>query len=146
MRIEVITMKKFLVAIAVSVFAAGCAVQPARHQDLHQTVEAVAPEAWDTDVPRANIDGATWWAQFHDPVLDQLIATVLDGNLDLKAAAERVKQAQSLTVQKRSVLYPELDANAHGAYARQNTPPPLGYVKQAGVGLALSWSPFLFGG
>ncbi|MGU7783062.1 efflux transporter outer membrane subunit [Burkholderia sp. PU8-34] len=139
-------MKKLLVAIAISVFAAGCAVQPAQHPALHESVEMLAPAAWDTDVPRADADAATWWAQFRDPVLDQLIATVLDGNLDLKAAAERVQQAQALTVQKRSVLLPELDATARGAYTRQNTPPPLGYVKQTGAGLALSWSPDVFGG
>ncbi|KVW33004.1 efflux transporter outer membrane subunit [Burkholderia ubonensis] len=139
-------MKKLLVALAVSALAAGCAVQPAQHPALHESVELLAPRAWDTDVPRADVDAATWWAQFHDPALDALIATVLDANLDLQAAAERVKQAQALTVQKRSVLLPELDANAHGAYARQNTPPPLGYVKQAGAGLALSWSPDVFGG
>ena len=50
--------------------------------------------------------------------LDRLIATVLDGNLDLQAAAERVKQAQALTVQKRAVLLPELDATAHAVMHR----------------------------
>ncbi|MCA8007983.1 efflux transporter outer membrane subunit [Burkholderia sp. IO2] len=139
-------MKKLLVALAVSAFAAGCAVQPAQHPALNESVQTLAPTAWDTDVPRADIDAAAWWAQFHDPVLDRLIATVLDGNLDLQAAAERVKQAQALTVQKRAVLLPELDATAHAADARQNTPPPLGYVRQAGAGLALSWSPDVFGG
>ncbi|RQS60685.1 RND transporter [Burkholderia sp. Bp8963] len=139
-------MKKLLVAIAVSVFAAGCAVQPAQHPALHESVESLALAAWDTDVPHAGADAATWWAQFRDPVLDQLIATVLDGNLDLQAAAERVKQAQALTVQKRSVLLPELDATAHASDARKNTPPPLGYVKEAGAGLVLSWSPDVFGG
>ncbi|TCW85586.1 RND transporter [Burkholderia sp. SRS-46] len=139
-------MKKLLVALAVSVFAAGCAVQPAQHPALQESVESLAPHAWDTDVPRADVDAAAWWAQFRDPALDRLIATVLDGNLDLQAAAERVKQAQALTVQKRAVLLPELDATARASAARQNTPPPLGYVKQAGAGLALSWSPDVFGG
>ncbi|HEF5874089.1 TPA: efflux transporter outer membrane subunit [Burkholderia cenocepacia] len=138
-------MKKLLVALAVSAFAAGCAVQPAQHPALNESVQTLAPTAWDTDVPRADVDAAAWWAQFHDPVLDRLIATVLDGNLDLQAAAERVKQAQALTVQKRAALLPELDATAHAADARQNTP-PLGYVRQAGAGLALSWSPDVFGG
>ncbi|MFP3607649.1 TolC family protein, partial [Paraburkholderia sp. SIMBA_053] len=32
------------------------------------------------------------------------------------------------------------------AYERQNTPPPLGYVKQAGIGLTASWQPDVFGG
>ena len=120
-------------------------MQPAQHPALQESVRTLAPEAWDTDVPRADIDAAAWWAQFHDPALDRLIATVLDGNLDLQAAAERVKQAQALTVQKRAVLLPELDATAHAADARQNTPPPLGYVRQAGAA-ALSWSPDVFGG
>lgn len=121
-------------------------MQPAQHPALQESVRTLAADGWDTDVPRADIDAAAWWAQFHDPVLDRLIATVLDGNLDLQAAAERVKQAQALTVQKRAVLLPELDATAHAADARQNTPPPLGYVRQAGAGLALSWSPDVFGG
>jgi outer membrane protein TolC len=97
-------------------------------------------------VPRTDVDAAAWWAQFDDRVLDRLVATVLDANLDLQAAAERVKQAQALTARKRAALLPELDASAHAADARQNTPPPLGYVRQAGAGLALSWSPDVFGG
>ncbi|MFP3615191.1 TolC family protein, partial [Paraburkholderia sp. SIMBA_050] len=136
-----------LTSVAAGTLAlAGCAVQPAQHPALHDSVQSLAPAAWDIDVPRADIDAAAWWARFHDPVLDRLIATVLDGNLDLQAATERVKQAQALTVQKRAALLPELDATARASDARQNTPPPLGYVRQAGIGLALSWSPDVFGG
>jgi NodT family efflux transporter outer membrane factor (OMF) lipoprotein len=48
--------------------------------------------------------------------------------------------------QNRSALLPELDANATASNTRQNTPPPLGYVRQAGVGLTASWTPDVFGG
>jgi len=92
------------------------------------------------------VDAKTWWSQFGDPVLDELVNSVLTSNLDLQAAAERVKQAQALTTQKRAVLLPELDATASAADARQNTPPPVGYVREGGVGLALNWSPDVFGG
>ncbi|MBU9150349.1 efflux transporter outer membrane subunit [Burkholderia multivorans] len=139
-------MKQLIVALAVSAFAAGCAVQPAQHATLPDAVGGLAPATWDTAVPAATSDAATWWAQFRDPTLDRLIATVLDANLDLQAAAERVKQAQALTASKRAALLPELDATAHASDARQNVPPPLGYVRQAGAGLALSWSPDVFGG
>ncbi|MFM0339507.1 efflux transporter outer membrane subunit [Paraburkholderia fungorum] len=139
-------MKKLLVAVAVSLLASACAVQPAQHADLPVSVDHVAPQGWSVAVPRSDVDAKTWWARFDDPVLNQLIDTVLTGNLDLQAAGERVKQAQSLTVQKRAVLLPELDAAAHVSDSRQNTPPPLGYVKQGGIGLALSWSPDVFGG
>ncbi|PMS14354.1 RND transporter [Trinickia dabaoshanensis] len=139
-------MKKLFVAAAVSVLATGCAVQPAMHHTLPESVESIAPTTWDIKVPLPDVDASAWWARFRDPVLDQLIATVLHGNLDVQAAGERVKQAETLTVEKRAALLPELDATAQAVDRRQNTPPPVGYVKQAGVGLALSWSPDVFGG
>nr|WP_321914427.1 MULTISPECIES: efflux transporter outer membrane subunit [unclassified Paraburkholderia] len=138
-------MRLVLSLLSAAVLAA-CAVQPAQHPDLSATVHETAPTAWRIDAPHDAIEARAWWAQFGDPTLDTLLATVLEGNLDLQAAAERVKQAQAVTTQKHAALLPQLDFTAHGAYERQNTPPPLGYVKQAGAGLALSWSPDVFGG
>jgi NodT family efflux transporter outer membrane factor (OMF) lipoprotein len=135
-----------LVASLVSAVLAACAVQPATHADLPAAVQTTAPAAWRIETPQDAVDAQTWWAQFDDPTLNQLLDTVLHGNLDLQAAAERVKQAQSITTQKHAVLLPQLDFTAQGAYQRENVPPPLGYVKEAGAGLALSWSPDVFGG
>ncbi|CAM2163883.1 Efflux transporter outer membrane subunit [Paraburkholderia sacchari] len=134
-----------LTVLAAAVLAA-CAVQPAQHADLPEAVHTTAPAAWRIDAPPDAIDARAWWAQFDDPTLDALLSSVLSGNLDLQAAAERVKQAQSITTQKHAALLPQLDFTAQGAYERKNTPPPLGYVKQAGAGLTLSWSPDVFGG
>jgi NodT family efflux transporter outer membrane factor (OMF) lipoprotein len=139
-------MKKHLLAILASFLLAACAVQPATHANLPDTVKTVAPANWNVEAPQDSVDAKTWWSQFGDPVLDELVNSVLTGNLDLQAAAERVKQAQAITTQKHSVLLPELDATAKGSDTRQNAPPPLGYVREGGVGLALSWSPDVFGG
>jgi len=139
-------MKKLLVEILACVSLAACAVQPATHADLPATVNQTAPAGWSVDVPRESADPAAWWQQFGDPVLHELVASVLNDNLDLQAAIERVKQAESLTTQRRAVLLPQLDANAGAANVRQNAPPPLGYVRQAGFGLALSWTPDVFSG
>ena len=125
-------MRKLLVEILACLSLAACAVQPATHADLPATVTATAPAAWSVDVPRDPADPAAWWTQFGDPVLHELVASVLNDNLDLQAAVERVKQAQALTTQRRAALLPQLDANAGASDARQNTPPPLGYVRQAG--------------
>jgi NodT family efflux transporter outer membrane factor (OMF) lipoprotein len=135
----------FLASLATALVAA-CAVQPAQHADLRDAVRETAPAAWRIDAPQDAVDAQTWWAQFGDPTLDALLRAVLQGNLDLQAAAERVKEAQSITTQKRAALLPELDFTARGAYARQNVPPPLGYVKEAGAGVTLGWSPDVFGG
>ncbi|WP_250474107.1 efflux transporter outer membrane subunit [Caballeronia sp. GAFFF1] len=139
-------MRKTYLGILMTFALAACAVQPATHADLPATVRTTAPADWSVNVPKADTDAATWWNQFNDPVMHELVASVLDSNLDLQAAVERVKQAQALTTQRRAALLPQLDANAGASYARQNTPPPLGYVRQAGFGLALSWTPDVFGG
>lgn len=133
-------------AVLAAAALAACVVQPAQHADLPAAVQATAPAAWRIEAPRDAIDARAWWARFDDPTLDTLLSSVLSGNLDLQAAAERVKQAQSITTQKHAALLPQLDFTAQGAYARQNTPPPLGYVKEAGAGVALSWAPDVFGG
>ncbi|WP_345815974.1 efflux transporter outer membrane subunit [Paraburkholderia sp. PREW-6R] len=125
---------------------AACAVQPETHANLPQTVRTVAPSAWSVDAPQDSVSADAWWAQFGDPVMHQLVESVLTGNLDVQAAVERVKQAQDLATQNRAALLPELDASATASDSRQNIPPPLGYVRQAGVGLTASWTPDVFGG
>ncbi|MFL9909517.1 efflux transporter outer membrane subunit [Paraburkholderia sp. RL17-337-BIB-A] len=125
---------------------AACAVQPATHADLQHTVQTVAPSAWNVDAPQDSVSANTWWAQFGDPVMHQLVESVLTGNLDVQAAVERVKQAQDLATQNRAALLPELNASASASDSRQNTPPPLGYVRQAGIGVTASWTPDVFGG
>jgi len=135
-----------LLAVAAAMTLAACAVPPASHQDLPEVARTIAPDAWSVDAPVDSIDANAWWSQFGDPVMHRLIDTVLDGNLDIKAAVERVRQAQDIVKQQNAALAPQLDANAGASYARQNTPPPLGYVKQAGVGLTASWQPDVFGG
>jgi NodT family efflux transporter outer membrane factor (OMF) lipoprotein len=139
-------MKKLLLEIAACLSLAACAVQPATHADLPATVKTIAPADWSVDAPQDFTDTTAWWHQFGDPVMDQLVNSVLESNLDIQAAVERVKQAQSITTQRRAALLPELDATATAADVRQNTPPPLGYVREAGIGATLNWTPDVFGG
>jgi NodT family efflux transporter outer membrane factor (OMF) lipoprotein len=135
-----------LTAIALAALLAACAVQPATHATLTDTVKSTAPAAWRIDAPRDAVDAQTWWSHFGDATLNDLVATVLSGNLDIAAAAERVKQAEAVTKERHAALLPQLDFTARGAYQRQNVPPPLGYVREAGAGLAAGWTPDVFGG
>jgi NodT family efflux transporter outer membrane factor (OMF) lipoprotein len=150
MRIEDLQMKSNMartaIVSAVLLSLAACAVQPEQHADLPHSVKSVAPAAWSVDAPQDTLDANAWWANFGDPVMHQLIDSVLNGNLDVQAAVERVKQAHNLETQQRSNLLPELDATAIVADQRENAPPPLGYVRQAGFGVAASWTPDVFGG
>ena len=56
----------------------------------------------------------TWWTQFGDPVLDELIATALANNYDVKIAAANVEQALGIVTQTRSDLYPQIGYGASG--------------------------------
>lgn len=137
---------KALAAVLAALSLAACAVPPAAHDTLSQTVHTVAPAAWDVAAPQDAANADQWWEQFGDPVMHRLVSSVLKDNLDVQAAVERVKQAQEVTAQRHAVLLPELDATGSASYERINTPPPLGYVKEAGFGLAASWTPDVFGG
>ena len=93
-----------VLASAALLTLAACAVQPETHADLPQTVQTVAPAAWSVDAPQDSVNADAWWAQFGDPVMHQLVESVLTGNLDVQAAVERVKQAQDLATQNRAAL------------------------------------------
>jgi len=139
-------VRTFMAVAVAAALLAACAVQPATHATLADTVQSTAPAAWRIDAPQDAVDARTWWSHFGDATLNGLIATVLSGNLDVAAATERVKQADAVAKQRRAALLPQLDFTAQGAYQRENVPPPLGYVREAGAGLALGWTPDVFGG
>lgn len=71
-----------------------------------------------TTAPQASI-ASDWWQQFHDPVLDQLIAEAVQHNQDLAFSAAQVDEAAALAGIARAQLLPSLAANA--GYQRART-------------------------
>ena len=57
-----------------------------------------------------------WWTGFHDPVLEDLVTRSIEGNLDLKIAAARVREARAARGIAASAALPQVDLN--GQYAR----------------------------
>ncbi|MEA3124422.1 MAG: outer membrane protein multidrug efflux system [Caballeronia sp.] len=92
-----------------------------------------------------------WWEQFQDPALNQLIATALADNKDVKIAAARVEQFLGQFVTTRSQLFPQIGAGFNAERERI----PLGTaLLPAGVGpvfnqfqatLSASWEIDFFG-
>jgi outer membrane protein TolC len=78
----------------------------------------------------------TWWTQFGDPVLDELIATALVNNYDVKIAAANVEQALGIVTQTRSDLYPQIGYGASGEKRRLGNTELSGNVplRQLGTG------------
>lgn len=97
-----------LLALAATLIAAGCTVGP---DYVRPSVDT--PAAWRVDTPKvADIANTQWWKQFGDPVLDDLVATAIRENRDIRIAAARVDQFIGGLAATRSQLYPQVGYGA----------------------------------
>ena len=104
---------------APAVAAAFAALLPACRVGREHEVPAVAvPEAWAEAGPGAIAAEAEerWWTRFGDPRLDALVERASAANLDLAAAAARVREARALRDEVAGGRAPAVDARA--GYAR----------------------------
>ena len=76
-----------------------------------------APKAWhglpDGGITDESTDPAAlsaWWKTLHDPVLTNLLEHAISGNLDLKNARSRIREARARRGISRSRLFPMVDA------------------------------------
>jgi multidrug efflux system outer membrane protein len=79
------------------------------------------PQAWIVSYDAAaNLVNSAWWQQFDDPVLDSLITTALENNLDIKVATARVDQFLGQWRTTRSEFFPQIGASA-SAYRQKDS-------------------------
>ena len=114
--------------------------------------------------PPRDSDLASWWKAFGDSQLSALIDLAVSQNLDVQAAAARIREARALEREAGAHALPEVNADA--SYARQRISenaiplPPIGSGSPGAGGFALpgaefntfrvgfdaSWELDLFGG
>src|SRR6185437_3913502 len=98
-------------AIALTALAlAGCTVGPNYRRPPVETPSAwkeQPPEGWKNATPSDEISKGDWWQVFSDPVLNDLELQAIAANQNLKAAVERVIEAQESARAVRSNLYPQ---------------------------------------
>lgn len=99
----------------------------------------------DDEVP--NIQMQKWWEDLNDPVLDQMIAKLLDENLSLKQAKSQIDQAASSVAITRGGSYPTLglDSGASRSFSENATTSRRVYSNEFDAGLNVSWTLDLFG-
>lgn len=90
--------------------------QPA---DFSYTGTAVLPEKW--------------WTTFEDPVLNTMIDSALNANLDLAATWEQFRAANAVVRRESSFLWPDIDASARTAISRPEPDFAGGENLQAGL-------------
>ena len=80
---------------------------------------------------------SSWWNIFRDPVLNSLIRRAVNGNLDMRIAEARVRQARALSAVSESRHYPE--GGVEAGYQRQRRSES-GFSGQTG-GTSVSFGP-----
>jgi outer membrane protein, multidrug efflux system len=96
-------------------FMAGC-LKPI--YDPAPTINV--PDNWRMNVDESStLCNLSWWEQFHDPVLNEMILTALKNNQDLQVAINRVIEFYDILKVVSSQLFPFVTGNA--SYNRYET-------------------------
>lgn len=109
-------IRPLVIAVA-SVVLAGC-VTVGPDYVAPQTAPAALQQAGTVDYV-ADHPVATWWSQFDDPVLDQLVRGALIANLDVRIAVSRVNEARAVFSERRLDLAPHVTMGVEGTRTKQ---------------------------
>jgi multidrug efflux system outer membrane protein len=136
--------RQALLLYALGLLAAGCTVGP----DYKRPELSIPPTyrgagAEPPAAGAASFGELTWDTVFPDPDLQALIRTALAQNYDVRVAAARILQAQSLVTVARSREFPTVDgslAAPYTAYSGSDRPAAYSdYVFNPEAGLGVAW-------
>jgi len=131
-------------------FLAGCAaVGPD-----YSRIEPKAPEKWHTKLEGGLTIGknapetlAYWWTIMNDPQLSKLEELAVNGNLDLKEARARIREARARRGIIKANLFPALDAKASANNYRTSENSRTGDEENLySAGFDAGWELDVFGG
>jgi NodT family efflux transporter outer membrane factor (OMF) lipoprotein len=126
------------------VLLAGCAAHP---ELAPAPVPAVAFRNAGADAGKAA--GADWWEGFGDPALLALVRRAEDANLDVRSAAERVREARAGLGAANAALKPSVELTGSESASHSGLPAAVKQVQPDVVGtrgaVELDWDIDLFG-
>ncbi len=98
--------QRAIIALLLVLSFCGCAIGPD-----YRRPSIDAPDTWRLTEPEAkDLADTAWWEQFGDPVLNELIASALKENKDLRIAAARVDEFMGRYGTTRAALFPQVAA------------------------------------
>lgn len=110
-------MRKFALTTLTlaTLLSSGCMIGP---DYLRPAVDT--PTGWRVSEKAANdLANSTWWQQFNDPVLSELVASALRENKDLLIASARIEEYLGRYGVTRAQLFPQVGAG-YGAYRQRD--------------------------
>ncbi|HKY01489.1 MAG TPA: efflux transporter outer membrane subunit [Burkholderiales bacterium] len=75
----------------------------------------------ESEVGKAETLAANWWTLYRDPILDELIASGLERNADIRAAVARIDEAEAFLRETNASLYPQIDLDAAAERSKVST-------------------------
>lgn len=110
-----------LVAGALIAALGGCAPVGPDYRRPDVDLPAAFPGATATaDAGRPSIP-AQWWTLYGDPILDELVATALRNNVDLRRAAAQIEEAEATLAEAAASIFPEVDLGGSSTRSRSST-------------------------
>lgn len=107
--------------LTLGLFLSGCVIGPD-----YLRPDVTQPNSWRFKYQEAaDVVNTAWWAQFGDPVLDQLVTIALQENRDIRIAAARVEQFAAQLSITRSGLFPQAGYGLSGARDRATDAGPI---------------------
>jgi multidrug efflux system outer membrane protein len=151
-------MPRTLAIVVLATLAASCAVGP-----RYTPPAPPMPADWREAPPaqgafdRSSLE--RWWMTFRDPMLDDLIARAIEGNLDLKIAAARIRESRAARGIAASATLPQVGVYGQATRSgRSEAVPPFNAPNGANalfgsrtqntfeVGFDAGWELDVFGG
>ena len=105
-----VARRPLILATLPALLAAGCTLGPQPDRP-GLAIDLDAPYAGASDTGESLEAVAGWWRRFGDEATSDLVARVVAGNYDLKAAAARVRQAAAASDVTRDGRFPAIGAN-----------------------------------
>ncbi len=132
-----------IVMILTAALIQSCAVGPD-----YVKPEYAVPDIWQSQLVEGLAAGeaplATWWQTLNDPILDGLMERAVAGNLDLKEAFGRIKEARAVRGIATGERYP--DINSDGDFSRRRQSEDFGALNQDKDGSPGSQADWVRGG
>ena len=100
-----------LFPVIVGGLISACSLAPSRMPPVLESA-AELPDEFAGSKIAGSYDPVEWWKSFADPVLNQVIKTVLSSNFDLAEAVARVDQARARARIARAPMFPLLQPSA----------------------------------
>jgi multidrug efflux system outer membrane protein len=90
-------------------------------------------------------DFKTWWKQFNDPLINDLVAEALTHNYDIKIAMANLSEAEALLRSATGDRWPNLDLSSSANRSHFSVPGKRDFATRYETGLSLAWQVDLFG-